>query len=51
MRTLVTGTAGFLGRALVQRLQQSSQDNLHLTDLRPAQGGRFITVISPTPPA
>ena len=41
MRTLVTGAAGFLGRALVQRLKQDAGDELHVTDLRPAPGGIF----------
>lgn len=41
MKTLVTGAAGFLGRALVQRLEQNSQHELHVTDLRPAPGGVF----------
>jgi GDP-4-dehydro-6-deoxy-D-mannose reductase len=41
MRTLVTGAAGFLGRALVQRLKHNTQHELHVTDLRPAPGGIF----------
>jgi len=41
MRTLVTGAAGFLGRALVQRLKQNSREELHVTDLRPAPAGTF----------
>jgi GDP-4-dehydro-6-deoxy-D-mannose reductase len=41
MKTLVTGAAGFLGRALVQRLKQDTRHELHVTDLRPAPGGIF----------
>jgi GDP-4-dehydro-6-deoxy-D-mannose reductase len=41
MKTLVTGAAGFLGRALVQRLKQDTQHELHVTDLQPAPGGIF----------
>ena len=41
MKTLVTGAAGFLGRALVQGLNTNIQDELHVTDLRPVSGGIF----------
>jgi len=41
MKTLVTGAAGFLGRALVQTLKQETPHELHLTDLQVAPGGTF----------
>jgi GDP-4-dehydro-6-deoxy-D-mannose reductase len=41
MKTLVTGAAGLLGRAMVERLKQDNRNELHLTDLRPAFGGVF----------
>jgi len=41
MKTLVTGAAGFLGSALVERLKLEPQQELHITDLRPAPGGIF----------
>ena len=41
MRILVTGAAGFLGRALVQRLKPQAEIELHATDVRPAPAGVF----------
>jgi len=41
MRILVTGAAGFLGRALVNRLKARGDTELHVTDLRQPQAGVF----------
>ena len=41
MNLLVTGAAGFLGRALVARLKLRPELTLHLSDRQPAPGGVF----------
>jgi GDP-4-dehydro-6-deoxy-D-mannose reductase len=41
MKTLVTGAAGLLGRAVVRKLGQEARSDLHVTDLRTATGGTF----------
>jgi len=47
MRILVTGAAGFLGRALTARLASQPGHQLHLTDVRPSPGTVLCDLLAP----